>query len=158
MISILSTTLVWDRLKEKGRWLWCTCSLLLTIAATGLIGRGRISGRTPMFVALCATTAGMSSVWSIVGTEFVQVWGGTRAGCVFVSGQNLTTVVHVLIARLLAPGSIVLWSVSRTAVLTRIHAMRSTLTSWMDAPGYVLTTYELSAQLTDDACDRTHID
>ena len=51
-------------------------------------------------VALAAVTGGMSSTWSILGTEFVQVWGGTRSG---------------------------------------------TLTSWLDAPGYFLTTYFFSS-------------
>ena len=100
MISIVGCTLVWDKLKEKGRWLWCALSLLLTITSTGLIGRGLVNGRTPMFIALTAVTAGMSSTWSVVGTEFVQVFGGSRAG---------------------------------------------TLTSWLDAPGYCLTTYFFSS-------------
>ena len=61
MLSILSCSFIWDKLSEKGRWLWCTGSLLLTITATALISRGRVTGRTPMFVALAAVTGGTST-------------------------------------------------------------------------------------------------
>ena len=94
--SILLASRVWDQLKEKGRLLYCGCSLLVTLCATAAIGRGLVMGPRATFVALAAMTGGMSASWSIVGTEFVTTFGGSRAG---------------------------------------------TLTSWLDAPGYFLTTY-----------------
>ena len=68
----------------------------------------------------------MSSTWSIVGTEFVQVWGGTRSGCALdLRMLGLSISCHVF-------GAV------RRLAETHRTCVRSTLTSWLDAPGYLL--------------------
>ena len=46
----------------------------------GPVGWGLVVGRVAMWAALTALAAGVSPTWSILGSEFMTVVGGTRAG------------------------------------------------------------------------------
>lgn len=98
-LAIAVAALCWDRLDERGKLLFCASGLGLSIVAAGVLGHGLlVDSHAATSVALAMVTFGMSPSWSIIGSEYMTVVGGTRAG---------------------------------------------TLTSWVDAPGYILTTYFL---------------
>jgi sugar phosphate permease len=132
MSSILGYGLVWDKLAGKGRWMLCASSIMVSIITSGLFAKSLIRSQRMIFASLFAMSAGFSSTWYIVGPEFVQV---RRLVFVCVVGRF----------------SIARWRDSSAADACHAATRRQrqvfggnrsgTLTSWLDAPGYFLSTF-----------------